>query len=96
MRLINAIAGIILSIGISICWVWVLVSFLLYLVKDIPFNWAVFWIGIICIPLLAFSAIVMGYYKAKDSKITIAKNPRYKSRFEVRMEEIKAKKARIE
>ena len=86
MRIIILILAAISSISASICSVWTIVSFLIYLVKDNPFNWTVFWIGIFSIICLITFNIVLVFFKESTTEKLIEKRTNGKSKFKERLE----------
>ena len=83
---------VVLSLTVVVCKVWVIVSFVLYLVKDTPFNWLVFWVGIVALVLLfvsyAASLIFSKQFKEQKELAAVTSPPGpAKSKFRQRLEE---------
>ena len=79
--------AILSGISFAICEIWVIVSFLLYMVKDEPFNWFVFWVGIGSLLSMILFHILNAISTVKERK----SNPytyqnRGKSKFQERLE----------
>ena len=89
MRVILSILTILSAISFAISEIWVIVSFIIYLVKDEPFNWTVFNVGIISLVVLIVSAFVVSFSKVKDIKTRARFNGTNtgKSKFQQRLEE---------
>lgn len=88
------IATILLSVTTVVCKIWVIVSFLIYLVKDTPFNWTVLWIGLISLfaLIVVYVLSLFSEYKRKPvqrfdfSNENSGRQPS-KSKFAQRLEE---------
>lgn len=82
-----SIAGL-LGITIAVCKIWVIISFILYLAKDHPFNWTVFWTGIMSIVALIILWVLAVIVRTKDEKkVHFNYDERPKSNFAKRLEE---------
>lgn len=91
MKVIISMALTILSyISIGICSIWTIVSFLIYLVKDIPFNWWSLWSIIISIVVMTVSIILTVVFKTiHDNKIIAHyQQNKPKSRWKLKLEEV--------
>lgn len=58
MNLTFYILTIISGIGIGVCKIWAIISFLIYLFKDTPFNWDSIYYGITFIVVYFISSIL--------------------------------------
>ena len=82
--------GVIAKIVNVIAWIWVIVEFLIYLVKDTPFNWWSVWTilisGGILLAIYASSAIAQ-HNSIKETRKRNTSN--LKTGFQARMEQMK-------
>lgn len=78
-------------IGSVVSFVWAIVEFIIYLVKDLPFHWRSVYCFIACVVIAVVTVIYSGYLSTK--KGAEFKTP-YKnnSKFKQRMEEIEVKR----
>lgn len=75
---------IVAYIGCMICGVWALIAFILYLAKDIPFEWWSLWSLIGCIVLSIILLIINAWIVFLNDQ---PDNPgTYKSNFQKRLE----------
>lgn len=91
--LITGLISIVAKIGASLSCIWAIIEFILYLVKDRPFNWWSVWSIIICTITTIVMAITCVYYQHKERRLN--KNDTYpgkKSRFQQKLEEIAEKR----
>jgi|SRR6188508_176488 len=86
---ISLIITILSYISIGICSIWSIVSFLIYLVKDIPFNWWSLWSIIISIVVMIVSLVLTAVFKAVNHNKVYTQHidNKPKSRWELRLEE---------
>lgn len=90
MKITMLITCILSGITFGICKIWIIVSFILYLVKDEPFNWAVFWTAVWMIPICLVSYVATMVMKDKPrSKRFTPVTKLKKSKFAQRLEEAK-------
>lgn len=86
------IVAVLSYIGCTISSIWAVIEFILYLVKDKPFNWNSLWLTIFFIILsvlmAVFTAAVAIYIKKKEQN---NKN----TSFEKRLEEIRKSRVRL-
>jgi uncharacterized membrane protein YbhN (UPF0104 family) len=69
--------------------IWALVEFILYLVKDRPFNWWSVWTIIICGVFALVMVVIYAVVAAKENKRDLKKfQTRRKSNFEERLEKM--------
>lgn len=81
------ISMIIFSIAAYASALWVVVSFLIYLVKDVPFNWNSVLCAFICWVAVIFLVALTAYTSVREIK---NKKPiAHKSRFQERLERAK-------
>lgn len=68
---------------------WVVVSFLIYLVKDIPFNWCSVWSVAIIYSIVIFGHIGLALFSMKElNKKLKNEKPVKKSAFQQKLEEM--------
>lgn len=86
--LILLLTKVLSAIAASVNFIWIVVEFLIYLVKDDPFNWNSVWLFITCIVLTIALWIIIAVmlYKHKEAKRE-TKQVRTKSRWQERLEE---------
>lgn len=103
MKTLSSIALVVVaSIAASVTGVWAIVAFILYLVKDIPFNWWSVWafvISLIMIPIAYVFTIVAAANERKEAVAKMSKNRTSagkKSRFQQRLEEMQKQQATTE
>lgn len=75
--------------GITFSCIWAMVEFLLYLVKDKPFNWWSVWSILICIVVVFLGSILTLFLAAKEEHDTKISE---KSSFQIKIEEMQAKR----
>lgn len=78
-------------IGSIVSFVWAIVEFIIYLVKDLPFHWRSVYCFIICLVILIVTVVYSGYLSAKkgsDFKTPYKNN----SKFKQRLDEMEAKR----
>jgi ABC-type tungstate transport system substrate-binding protein len=89
-KLIFKLLTIISSIAFAVGSIWVIVSFLIYLVKDNPFSWASLWFTISsligCFLFLILDIIIQVKNKKKEPEAT-GTTFKGKSKFQQRLEE---------
>jgi uncharacterized membrane protein (DUF106 family) len=83
-----AILTVAAYLGATISSIWAVVEFILYLVKDRPFNWWSVWIFITCIVLALFVVIASAIIEAKNRQDSIKNFTPKRSRFQERLEEM--------
>ena len=66
MKFTLTIAILVLAITSYLLPVWAVISFLIYLVKDIPFNWHSVWLSILSIVLYIICGSLFVMIKAKE------------------------------
>jgi len=92
-RIITGILAILSYFGVAISFIWAIVEFILYLVKDREFNWWSVYTIVIC----GISVIVFGILTAiLKAKKTLkppppTRRPAMKSHFQKRLEEMAEK-----
>lgn len=67
-KLIFSVIAIVGYIGICVCSIWAIVSFIIYLVKDIPFNWWSVWTFLICCFVTFCGFVLSAIYGAKEAR----------------------------
>ena len=78
-----SVSMILAYIGIVLSPAWALIEFILYLVKDRPFNWWSVWTVFICIAWLIFCIIAVSVSSAIEDR---KERKTYKSKFQERLE----------
>jgi len=69
------------------CFIWAIVEFIIYLVKDKPFNWLSLWICGASVVIALVSFVLGVVYEAKtDSNLKISKSK--PSKFQQRLDEM--------
>ena len=98
--IVALVLGYILKFASFICLIWTAISFILYLVKNTPFNWdSLYWtVGLTVATLIVALCGVFVVLKAeKQAKEDAKNNPtpsRFKSRFQKRLEQMAEEKKR--
>lgn len=94
-KTIASILTVVSGISFAICVVWVIVSFLIYLVKDLPFNWFVFWFGVGSLKALTLFWFIELKIESKESKsqIRTGRSTKSESNFQRRLREAQEKQA---
>lgn len=83
--LVVSVAALLAYLGAGLSLIWIAVSFLIYLVKDAPFNWNSVW----CFVVSAILSIVFGILTvALQAKGRINKLNSKKSAFQDKLEEM--------
>lgn len=98
MKIISLVVLQILAvIGANISFVWVIIEFILYLVKDKSFNWWSVWIFIISVVMAIGLTLIVSIIKIKSTnslskKMTSNLNTHKRSKFQERLEQLEKKK----
>lgn len=90
------IAKIVTSAAASLSLVWAVIEFILYLVKDKPFNWWSVWVFFTSVALAITSFLLLIFVVAKDKRKEFNTHldnlqERPKSKFRQRLDEAMAK-----
>lgn len=89
--IITLIGSVIAYLSAAGLGIWVIVEFILYLVKDRPFNWWSLWSLIICIIVILIALIILAMIVTSQGKTNTsgfdATNPK-RSKFQQRLDEM--------
>ena len=88
MNLLLSFISLISYLGIYVSVIWAIVSFIIYLVKDIAFNWWSICVIIVCIVILILSIGIKHYLDYKGRRNGILKST---SRFQQKVNELMEK-----
>lgn len=78
-------------VGVAICPIWAIIEFILYLVKDRPFNWWSVWTTCICLACGIFLIFYVEHLKRKAvNEAMTPPGPRKSSRLQQKFDEIEA------
>lgn len=95
------ILGHILQSASFLCLIWALISFIIYLAKDTPFNWnSIYWtigltIATIACVIVGLFSVLKSEKKTKEESKNNPTIPKFKSKFQERLEQTAEKKSVI-
>lgn len=98
MKAISLIVVKVLAvISANVAFLWALIEFIIYLVKDTPFNWWSVWAFIISVVVAITVAIYGAVYSSKIARSEMAKmrTGMKKSKWAQRIEEMQQKQGKI-
>lgn len=90
-KIISAILMVMSAISLVACKFWIIVSFILYIAKDTPFNWWSIWTWVISLLVLipTYFIYLFSVSKSIENKLS---TPSKKSSFQERLEEMEQKR----
>ena len=78
-------------VSANVTFLWGIIEFILYLVKDKAFNWWSVWCFIISV-VIALVCVVFALIVKSKSRTTSINTGRFKSKFQQRLEEMEQKR----
>lgn len=90
--IITIVLAVVAYLGISISFIWAIVEFILYLVKDKDFNWWSIWSIILCVVTAVVLTFVVVFMEHKAKRDVLNSFGGKKSKFQQRLEEMQAKR----
>ncbi|MHC1774306.1 MAG: hypothetical protein AB9834_02715 [Lentimicrobium sp.] len=78
-------------VAANVTFLWGIIEFILYLVKDKAFNWLSVW-GFIISIIIALVCVVFALIVKSKARTTSINSGRFKSRFQQRLEEMEQKR----
>ena len=78
-------------VAANVTFLWGIIEFILYLIKDKAFNWWSVW-GFIISVVIALVCVVFALIVKSKARTTSINSGRFKSRFQQRLEEMEQKR----
>ena len=87
--ILTVLTAIVAYLGSGLSIIWAAIEFILYLVKDKPFNWMSVWSLVLCVSVSMVLFVLAAFLKAKQE---IAEEQTFNTRMDQKIAEMKRKR----